>query len=114
VRADLERQVRRGDLTVKVARAQAAGAAADLRTRLLKQSEGYSPAPRAFLDRLVEADKARKKSKETLSIEGLQRETNRLLRQHLLEQQLQARGTEFRRQDLPPADHRRRPFADAR
>ena len=95
VRADLERQVRRGDLTVKVARAQAAGAAADLRGRLLKQSEGYSPTPRAFLDRLVEADKARKKSKESLSIEGLQRETNRLLRQHLLEQQLQARGAEF-------------------
>jgi hypothetical protein len=95
IRADLKRQVRRGDLTVKVARAQAAESAAELRARLLKQSEGYSPTPRAFLDRLVEADKARKKSKESLSIEGLQRETNRLLRQHLLEQQLQARSAEF-------------------
>ena len=95
VRADLERQVRRGDLTVKVARERAAVAAADLRGRLLKQSEGYSPTPRAFLDRLIEADKARKKARESLSIEGLQRETNRLLREHLVEQQLQARAAEF-------------------
>jgi hypothetical protein len=95
VRGDLERQVRRGDLTVKVARERAASAAAELRARLLKQSEGYSPIPRAYLDRLVEADKARKKSRETLSIEGLQRETNKLLRQHLVEQQLQARASEF-------------------
>ena len=95
VRDDLERQVRRGDLTVKVARERAAAAAADLRDRLLKQSEGYSPTPRVFLDRLVEADKARKQAQETLSIEGLQRETNRLLRQHLVEQQLQARAGEF-------------------
>jgi hypothetical protein len=94
-RADLERQVRRGDLTVKVARERASSAAAGLRARLLKQSEGYSPTPRVFLDRLVEADKARKKAKESLSIEGLQRETNRLLRQHLVEQQLQARASEF-------------------
>jgi hypothetical protein len=95
VRGDLERQVRRGDLTVKVARDRAAEASADLRDRLIKQSEGYSPSSRAFLDRLVEADKARKKAKETLSIEGLQRETNKLLRQHLVEQQLQARAGEF-------------------
>ena len=95
VRGDLERQVRRGDLTVKVARERAAAAASDLRARLLKQSEGYSPTPRAFLDRLVEADRARKQAKEALSIEGLQRETNRLLRQHLVEQQLQARSPEF-------------------
>jgi hypothetical protein len=95
VRGDLERQVRRGDLTVKVARERAAAASTDLRDRLLKQSEGFSPTPRAFLDRLVEADKARKKAKESLSIEGLQRETNKLLRQHLVEQQLQARAGEF-------------------
>jgi hypothetical protein len=95
VRGDLERQVRRGDLTVKVARERAAAASLELRDRLLKQSEGYSPTSRAFLDRLVEADKARKQAKETLSIEGLQRETNKLLRQHLVEQQLQARAGEF-------------------
>lgn len=94
-RGDLERQVRRGDLTVKVARERAAAASVELRDRLLKQSEGYSPTPRAFLDRLVEADQARKKAKETLSIEGLQRETNKLLRQHLVEQQLQTRAAEF-------------------
>jgi hypothetical protein len=95
VRGELERQVLRGDLTVKVARERATAASAELRDRLLKQSEGYSPTSRAFLDRLVEADKARKKAKETLSIEGLQRETNKLLRQHLVEQQLQARAGEF-------------------
>ena len=95
VRGELERQVRRGDLTVKVARERSASAAAELRDRLIRQSEGYSPTPRAFLDRLVDADKARKKAKESLSIEGLQRETNKLLRQHLVEQQLQARVGEF-------------------
>jgi hypothetical protein len=95
VRADLERQVRRGDLTVKVARERAASAAADLRDRLLKRSENYCTTPRVFLDRLVEADKARKMARESLSIEGLQRETNRLLRQHLVEQQLQSRAPEF-------------------
>jgi hypothetical protein len=82
-------------MTMKVARERAAAAAADLRDRLMKQSEGYSPTPRAFLDRLVEADTSRRKAKESLSIEGLQRETNRLLRQHLIEQQLQARAPEF-------------------
>ncbi len=94
-RADLERQVRRGDLTPKVARERAATAAAELRSRLLKQSEGYSPTPRAFLDRLVEAADARKLARESLSIEGLQRETNRLLRLNLMEQQLGARAGEF-------------------
>ncbi len=95
IRNDLERQVRRGDLTIKVAREQASLAAEDLRTRLLKQSENFSPTPRAFLDRLIESDKARKKARESLSIEGLQRETNKLLRQHLIEQQLQTRVAEF-------------------
>lgn len=95
VRGDLERQVLRGDMTLKVARERAGAAAAGLRDRLMKQSEGYSPTPRAFLDRLVEADRSRKEAKESLSIEGLQRETNKLLRQHLVEQQLQARAAEF-------------------
>jgi hypothetical protein len=95
IRGDLERQVRRGEITLKVARERASLAADDLRTRLTKQSEGYSPTPRAFLDRLVEADKARKLARGSLSIEGLQRETNQLLRQHLIEQQLQTRVAEF-------------------
>ncbi len=94
-RGELERQVRRGDLTLKVARERAADVASALRDRLLKQSEGYSPAPRAFLDRLVEAGADRAKAKEALSLEGLQRETNRLLRQSLVEQQLGARSAEF-------------------
>jgi len=94
-RADLERQVRRGDLTLKVARERAAAAAARLRDDLQKGSEGYSPCPRAFQDRLIEASEARRKARESLSIEGLQRETNRLLRLNLVEGQLQARSGEF-------------------
>jgi hypothetical protein len=95
VRHELERQVKHGDITLKVARERASSAADEMRSRLTRKSEGYSPIPRAFLDRLVEADKSRKKARESLSIEGLQRETNHLLRQHLVEQQLQTRVGEF-------------------
>ena len=59
LRDDLERQVRRGDLTVKIAREQAAAAAARLKADLAAKAEGYSPVPRVFLDRLVEASNAR-------------------------------------------------------
>jgi hypothetical protein len=95
LRDDLERQVRRGDLTVKVARERARSAAAELKTGLSEQAEGYSPVPRVFLDRLVEACDLRKKAREYQSLEGLQRETNRLLRQTLVEQQLRTRAEEF-------------------
>ncbi len=94
-RGELERQVRRGDLTLKVARERAGEAASRLRETLSRQAEGYSPAPRAFLDRLIEAADARSKAREALSIEGLQRETNRLLRLNLTEQQLGSRAAEF-------------------
>ena len=95
LRDDLERQVRRGDLTVKVARERARGAAESLKSDLVKQAEGYSPVPRAFLERLVETSLARQKAREHQSVEGLQRETNRLLRQALIEQQLRTRSEEF-------------------
>lgn len=95
LRESLERQVRQGDLTVKVARDRASAAARELRESLDKKASGHSPAPRAFVDRLGDAAKARAKAKENLSLEGLQRETNRLLRQSLVEQQLAARQTEF-------------------
>src|SRR5438105_4537281 len=95
VRSELERNVRRGDLTVKAAREQAAIAASELRTQLFTTSEGYSPVPRAFLDRLIAAGQARAKARENQSIEGLQRETNRLLRQALIEQQMETRAVEF-------------------
>jgi len=94
-RDDLERRVRRGDLTVKVARQQAGAAADALRVGLAGQADGYSPVPRVFLDRLVAASEARKRSQERLPAEGLQRETNRLLRLNLVEQQLQTRAGEF-------------------
>ncbi len=95
LRSDLERQVRRGDLTVKVAREQASAAAEAAKATLKRQAEGYSPTPRSFLDRLIEAADARKKAKDAASLESLQRETNRLLRQSLTEQQLAARDGEF-------------------
>ena len=94
-RAELEGSVRRGDLTPKVARERAALAAEALCSDLATRADGYSPAPRAFLDRLVAAGQARQKARETTSLEGLQRETNRLLRQTLLEGQLQSRVAEF-------------------
>ena len=92
---DLSAQVGRGDLTPKVAREQAAEVADRLRESLLMQSEGYSAVPRPFLDRLIEASNARKRARETMGLEGLQRETNRLLRQGLIEQQLATRAAEF-------------------
>jgi hypothetical protein len=95
LRSNLERQVRRGELTVKVARERAAAAAGQLRDLLVEKSDGYSPVPRVFLDRLVEMSNLRRKARESLSIESLQRETNRLLRQSLTEQQLTSRAAEF-------------------
>src|SRR5262249_37472245 len=95
LRDDLERQVRRGDLTVKVAREKARAAAAELKTTLAKQVEGYGPTPRAFLDRLVETSNARKRLPEHQWSAGLQRETSRRLRQSLIEQQIGSRAGEF-------------------
>jgi hypothetical protein len=95
VRADLEAQVRRGDLTTKVARQRMAAAAEALRADLLARSESFSPAPRVFVDRLKEISEERRAARETMSVESLQRETNRLLRQTLIEQQLVNRLAEF-------------------
>lgn len=92
---DLSQQVGRGDLTPKVARERAAEAAGRVRDGLLKSSESYSAVPRPFLDRLIEASNARKRARENMGLEGLQRETNRLLRQGLIEQQLNTRAAEF-------------------
>ena len=94
-RTDLEGLVRRGDLTTKVARERAVAAFQTLRTDLAARAEDYSPVPRAFLDRLVAADQSRRKAREMTSLEGLQRETNRLLRLTLVEGQLQTRAAEF-------------------
>ncbi len=95
VRRDLERRVRQGELTVKVARERASDAASRLRDLLISRTNGFSPTPRAFLDRLIEATETRKAAKERASSEELLRETNRLLRQTLIEQQLASRASEF-------------------
>jgi hypothetical protein len=95
LRDDLEQQVHRGELTLKVAREKAGAVAAHLADGLRKEAESFSPVPRVFLDRLVDAGNARKRVRENQSLEGLQRETNRLLRQSLIEQQLRSRADEF-------------------
>lgn len=92
---DLRNRVGAGDLTPKVARTQAAEAAGKFREELLARSENFSAAPRAFADRLAEAAVVRKRARDNMSLEGLQRETNRLLRQNLVEQQLTTRVPEF-------------------
>jgi hypothetical protein len=94
-RAELEAQVRRGDLTPKVARQRAAEAAEALRRDLMARREAFSPTPRLFVDRLVQVAEARRASRDAATLEGLQRETNRLLRQALVEQQIVTRAAEF-------------------
>lgn len=95
VRRDLERRVKQGELTVKVARERAVQAASRLRELLISRTDGFSQAPRAFLDRLIEATESRKAARERASSEELLRETNRLLRETLIEQQLASRAAEF-------------------
>lgn len=95
VRRDLERRVHQGEMTVKVARGRAAEAASRMRELLVPLTEGFSPVPRVFLDRLIGASEARKAARDHASVESLHRETNRLLRQTLIEQQLASRAAEF-------------------
>lgn len=95
IREDLERQVRRGDLTAKAARQRASDAAAALRQQLLAQADGYSPVPRIFLNRLTQVAEARARARETSPLDVLQRETNQLLRMVLTEQQIVNRAREF-------------------
>lgn len=91
----LEDKVKRGDLTPKVARQQAAALADGLARSLRERAGEFTGVSRAFLDRLVEASQRRKLAAERTSLEGLQRETNRLLRSVLIEQQIQVRQSEF-------------------
>ncbi|MEW4567444.1 hypothetical protein AB1L88_06210 [Tautonia sp. JC769] len=97
-RDELQRNVRRGELTPKVARRLAAETAAEIRQALTNQAAGFSAVPRSFLDRLAEVASTRDRSRDSASLEALQRETNRLLRESLIEQQLRNREEEFRGQ----------------
>lgn len=94
-RGELERGVRRGDLTVKSAREQARAAASRVKELLHREIQGYSRVPRVFAERLADANAARRRQRENASLEGLQRETNRLLRLGLVEQQMLSRASEF-------------------
>lgn len=95
VRRDLESQVRRGDLTPKVARQRAAEAAAHLADDLRRQGRDYPSAARGYLDRLAAVQRDRDRSRAAMGTDALQRETNKLLRQLLVEQQIGQRAGEF-------------------
>jgi hypothetical protein len=94
-RQELETKIKRGDLTPKVAREQAEALAGGIARALKARAGEFSSTPRVFLDRLVEASETRRLAAERTSLEGLQRETNRLLRSVLVEQQIQVRQPEF-------------------
>ena len=95
-RDDLKQQVKRGDLTPRVARQRASQSAAELRASLEQRAlEQQAKSADAFLSRLLEVETQRQAPP---SLEALQQETNRLLRQNLIEQQLQSRLQEFESQ----------------
>ncbi len=94
-RRELEAKVRRGDLTPKVAREQAATMADGIGRAIKGRAAEFTTTSRVFLDRLIQASKGRAAAAERASLEGLQRETNRLLRSVLVEQQIQVRAPEF-------------------
>lgn len=95
-RDDLKQQVKRGELTPKIARQRASQSAAELRASLEKRAQEQQATPAdAFLNKLVEVEAQRQ---ATPPLEALQQETNRLLRQNLVEQQLQSRLQEFESQ----------------
>lgn len=94
-RASLERDVRDGNITVKVARERAASLAARLREQLMRKAETYSPTPRIFLDRLTAVSEARRLLRANASTEALQRDVIQLLRKSLIEQQIVNRASEF-------------------
>ena len=63
VRSDLVAQVRRGDLTPKVARRLAAEAAATMADDLRRRGQEQSTAPRAMAERLAAAQQDRSRSR---------------------------------------------------
>jgi len=95
-RDELRRLVRRGELTPKVARQQAAEAARQLRAALQERGEQFQASPPLFAERLEHAVGERTRARESSSLEALQRETNKLLRDSLIEQQIQSRASEFK------------------
>lgn len=91
----LERQVRAGDLTTRAARRAATEAAEGLASDLLRRADGLRTPSHARLERLTETRRARENARVGASLESLQRETNRLLRLSLVEQQIVNRAAEF-------------------
>ncbi len=94
-RENLRREVRRGELTPKVARERAADAANQLTEGLHKHCQEARSTPSIFGERLAEVYNKRQLAKATPTLETLQRETNRLLQANLVEQQIHNRNREF-------------------
>lgn len=94
-RRTLERQVRAGDMTTKAARRAATEAAEALAVELSRRAENLRTPSHARLDRFAETRRARERNRTAASLESLQRETNRLLRLSLVEQQIVNREPEF-------------------
>ncbi len=95
LRDELKQQVRSGELTLKVARARAALSATTLRHGLDQELQARLANTDAFQDRLFLVADKRRAAAAAPSLEQLQQETNRLLQQTLIEQQLQSRVLEF-------------------
>jgi hypothetical protein len=94
-RLALERRVRVGEITPRAARREAGAAAESLEGELRRRAEGLRTPAHAMLTRLAEARRAREGARAAATLESLQRETNRLLRQSLVEQQIVNRAAEF-------------------
>ncbi|MDX2038524.1 MAG: hypothetical protein SFX72_17895 [Isosphaeraceae bacterium] len=94
-RADLERKVRNGELTLRTARSKAVEIAGRLAGELARRADERKTAHRPFFDRLVATIDHRRKVRASQPIEQLQRETNRMIAKLLVEQQLQNRSREF-------------------
>lgn len=95
LRSSLEGQVRNGLMTPRVARQQARAAAKALADDLRGRSGEFSTVSRIFPDRLSRAAADRASSRESLPMESLLRETNKLLRDMVNEQRLAQRTPEF-------------------
>jgi hypothetical protein len=95
LRGELAAQVRAGRLTPRVAREKASEAAASLRDDLIGRAAAVRPASATLADAVAASIESRRASAARPSFGTLQRETNRLLRQNLIEQQLASRASEF-------------------
>lgn len=94
-RADVLARVRSGDVTPKAAREELAGYAAQIREHLTGNARGLAARSPVFFDVAVKAKEARDRANASPAPDALQRETVRLLRELVVEQQMTTRKAEF-------------------